>query len=441
MNKIKFHKKFIIHFKKITLFLWFWFITTICSINISQSYYFWLKSADNTPENIENIESSLGVKLPVVSFIFDPRDDNDVLNSIDKIVEKLWTDRIYHFTISPDMYSAKDVAMWKFDTQYKAFFKKIKEKNLHVIFRTMHEMNGWRYPWSSNPENFKAAWIHIWSLSRVVGLNEESILFDFSVNHRDMPTEWAPSQKAPLIQCNQSSTGCYHFEDYYPWNEFVDVVWFTFYNRWKANSNRQWLTPIQILYDPNWNTYERIKALNKPIIIDEVATTSVWYEWSYNFEKSRNEYLNHDGRKDKRIHQLWEFLVNCPEISVVIYFNTDYTHGLSFKITWEADWAIVNMEDNKVYGWFQELEMFSEKKLDNILSSLFHLNKFNIEWENIFISSKCNKEFSIISSIINQKASTKDWKLAVINEIKATNIKSDCITQTLDTLSKIYSEK
>ena len=441
MNKIQFHKKFIIHSKKVIFFLWFWFIITICNINISQSYYFWLKSADNTPENIENIENSLGVKLPVVSFIFDPRDRNDVLNSIDKIVEKLWTDRIYHFTISPDMYSAEDVVMWKFDSQYKTFFKKIKEKNLHVIFRTMHEMNGWRYPWSSNPEKFKAAWIHVWSLSRVAGLNEENILFDFSVNHRDMPTKWTPSQKASLIQCDQSKTGCYHFEDYYPWDEFVDVVWFTFYNRWKANSNRQWLTPTQILYDSNWNTYERIKALNKPIIIDEVATTSVWYEWNYSFEKSRNEYLNHDERKDNWIHQLRKFLVDRPEITVAIYFNADYTNGLTSKITWEADWAIVNIEDNKVYGWFQELEMFSEKKLDNILSSLFHLNEFNIEWEKIFISSKCNKEFLMISSIINQKASTNEWKLTTINEIRSKNIKSECITQVLDTLSNIYNKK
>jgi hypothetical protein len=40
------------------------------------------------------------------------------------------------------MYSANDVVLGKFDAQYTAFFKKIKEKNLHVIFRTMHEMNG-----------------------------------------------------------------------------------------------------------------------------------------------------------------------------------------------------------------------------------------------------------------------------------------------------------
>ena len=418
-----------------------WFFSLFINLNISEGYYFWLKSADNTPENIEAIENTYNVNLPVVSFIFDPRDENDVLNSIDRIVEKLWTDRIYHFTVSPDMYSANDVVLGKFDAQYTAFFKKIKEKNLHIIFRTMHEMNGWRYPWSSNPEKFKAAWIHVWTLSRVVGLNNENIAFDFSVNHRDMPTKWKPSQSASLIQCDINKDDCYHFEDYYPWDEFVDVIGFTFYNRWKANSNRQWLTPTQILYDKNWNTYERIKALNKPIVIDEVATTSVRYEWSYNFEKSRNEYLNHDERKNQRIHLLREFLVNRPEIIAAIYFNTDYTHGLSFKVIWEADRAIVNIEDNKVYGWFDELEMFSEKQLDTILSSLFHLKKFSIEWENVFISQKCDRELSTISSIINEKAKTIDEKKALIEKLLKINFKSECINKSLNALVKVYIKK
>jgi hypothetical protein len=255
-----------------------------------------------------------------------------------------------------------------------------------------------------------------------------------------MPTKWKPSQSAPLIQCDITKDDCYHFEDYYPWDEFVDVIWFTFYNRWKANSNRQRLTPTQILYDPNWNTYERIKTLNKPIVIDEVATTSVRYDWNYDFNKSRNEYLNHDERKDNWIHQLWEFLVNRPEIITAVYFNTDYTHGLSFKVVWEADWAIVNIEDDKVYWWFQELEMFSEKKLDNILSSLFHLNKFEIEWENIFISQKCNKEAKIILWAINKKK-TNEEKVEVIKKIQNWNVKSDCITQSLNSLLKIYGKK
>jgi hypothetical protein len=52
----------------------------------------------------------------------------------------------------------------------------------------MHEMNGGWYPRGSNPENFKKAWIHVWELSRSLGLDQKDILFDFSVNHWDMPT-------------------------------------------------------------------------------------------------------------------------------------------------------------------------------------------------------------------------------------------------------------
>ncbi len=419
----------------LSLFLvWLFF-----GFNNTQSYYFWLKSANNTPENIQTIENNLDVKLPIVSFIFDPRDENDVLNSIDRIVEKLWTDRIYHFTISPDNFSAEDVVSWKFDTQYTAFFKKIKEKNLHIIFRTMHEMNGWRYPWSSNPEKFKAARIHVRTLSRLAWLSEENIAFDFSVNHRDMPTKWIPSQSASLIQCNLWKKDCYHFEDYYPWDEFVDVIWFTFYNWWKAIDNRQWLSPAQILYDKNWKTYERLQKFWKPIIIDEVATTSVRYSWSYDFDKSRKEYLNDDERKDYWLHQLWEFLINHPEIVAAIYFNTDYTHWLSFKVTWEADWAIINIENNKVYNWFRDLELFWEKDLNNILKTLFKTEKIIIDWMKIEVSNSYAKEIQTISTVINSKTSDINEKIKLLEILKNANFKSQPINKSINILYEAYS--
>ena len=424
------------------LILWFIVAFIVSTIQwSSNSYYFWLKSSDNTPENIIDIEKTTWVKLPIVSFIFDPREKNDVLNSIDKIVDLLWTDRIYHFTLSPDEFSADDVVAWKFDSNYTAFFKKIKEKNLHVIFRTMHEMNGWRYPRSSNPEKFKAARIHVRSLSRTVWLNEENIAFDFSVNHRDMPTLWTPSQKAPLIECNISKEDCRHFEDYYPGDEFVDVVWFTFYNRWKASSNRQWLTPTQILYDPNRNTYERLKSFNKPIVIDEVATTSVWYEWNYDHEKSKSEYLNHDERKDLRLWQLWTFLVDHPEIVATIYFNVDYTHWLRLKLIWEADRAIVNLDENKIYDWFWNLELFWEKDLTNILSKIFKVEYIEIDWHNIAISPDYKREIKVISSIINKKSSNTLDKIKWVQKLQTIDFGSDKIDNSLDKLLKLYIQE
>lgn len=225
----------------------------------------------------------------------------------------------------------------------------------------MHEMNGGRYPRSSNPEQFKNAWIHVWNLSRTAGLDQSQILFDFSVNHRDMPTKSTPSQTATLYQCKPGTVGsggsvghpqwkdCPRFEDYYPGEQYVDIVGFTFYNRGKASSNRLWLTPEEILYDEEWKTLERVKALGRPIIIDEVGTTAVWYSETYDFNKSRQEYLSTTARKELRLGQLQSFFTQHPEILATIYFNVDYTHGLSFNVIGEADWAIVNLTENKIY--------------------------------------------------------------------------------------------
>lgn len=78
----------------------------------------------------------------------------------------LGEDKIYHISISPNMFTAVEVAAGKFDTQYKQFFDDVKKNNLRVIFRTMHEMNGGRYPRSSHPQDFQKAWIHVRELSR-----------------------------------------------------------------------------------------------------------------------------------------------------------------------------------------------------------------------------------------------------------------------------------
>lgn len=314
----------------------------------------------------------MGVYLPIVSFIFDPREHHNVLLKLEEIAEHLGTNRVYHISISPNMYSAKEVAEGAFDEQYLSFFKEIKEKNLKVIFRTMHEMNGGRYPRSSDPENFKKARIHVWNLSRISGLYQGDILFDFSVNHRDMTSKGIPSQTAELIQCKPGSTLekqdiCRIREDYYPGDEYVDLMGFTFYNRGKANSNRLWLTPEEILLDPERKTLERIQAKGKPIIIDEVGTTTVWYEGAYSFEKSREEYLYHSERKELWLNQLQTFISKNPEILAAIYFNVDYTKGLSFKAIGEADRAIADLSVGRVYQGFFNLYQNAEENLNRLL--------------------------------------------------------------------------
>lgn len=408
-------------------------------ISFSSAYYFGLKSADDTITNIQNIESQLHVTLPIVSFIFDPWEQHNVLDKLDDIAQTLGKDRIYHITLSPNTYSAKEVAEGAFDAQYLQFFEKIKEKNLKVIFRTMHEMNGGRYPRASNPTTFKQARIHVRQLSRMVGLDQTDILFDFSVNHRDMPTNGTPSQTASLYECKPSQSDCSKFEDYYPGDTYVDIVGFTFYNRGKATSNRLRLTPEEILFDPEWKTYERLVALGKPLIIDEVGTTAVRYREKYNAEHSRNIYLTTTDKKEQRLEQLHTFLTTHPEILAAIYFNVDYTQGLTFQIVGEADRAIVNPEQGKRYQGFYTLYGNSEFDLSLFLKTLMQNQFFTIDNETIIIPNTLQKEISIINSLLMQKADTKEEKAELVQHLSTLGIVDKKIQQSLHILQEIYA--
>ena len=353
-------------------------------ISITNWYVFWIKSADNTISNIAQIQDKYNLDFNIIGFIFDPRSE-DILWTINNLNEYFWTWKIYHITLSPNSYSAKQVSEWIFDEQYRQFFQTIKDNDLKIIFRTMHEMNWGRYPRWSNPEQFKEARIHVRELSRNEWLDQNNILFDFSVNHRDMPTNETPSQSAKLITCNKYKTDCYKFENYYPWDDYVDIVWVTFYNRGKATYSRQRYTPSRILNDTSRNTLSRLKSFNKPIFIDEVWSTAVRYTWLYNHMLSKAVYETDYDKKNERLIQLKNFMIQNPEIIWMTYFNTDYTNWLKKRTAWEADRAVINLENDKIYFWIYDL-IYNESTNDfNKLNNLFTVQN---NTKNIYLTRK-----------------------------------------------------
>ncbi len=322
-----------------------WIIITIVgSQSIGQGYLLGIKSQYNGRRDISDIETASNKTFPLVSMIYDRRTpENQQL--LDTAISRLWTGRMYHLTLSPFGLSAEQIAKWAFDEEYISFFQFIKEHDIKVMFRTMHEMNGGRYSRSSNPYRFKQARKHMRILAAKQWLKSDSIKFIFSVNHRDLPTTSTPSPQAPLIQCNQRIKmiyqSCYTREDYYPGDIRVDYMGLTMYNRGKGQSDRQRLWPKQIAYEPGRNVFNRIKNKGKPIVIDEVATTAVRYEQHYSYQKSLDVYKIHKKNKDKRLRKLKQFIVSEPMIKAVVYFNVDYTDGLRNRITGEADWKAV----------------------------------------------------------------------------------------------------
>lgn len=358
---------------------WCVVIMMIAGINTTTyGYTFGMLSPDDTADSISSMEEVYGLSLPMVSFIRDGY-GIEVQQTLAHLPDTLWTDRIYHITLSPELspeqaYTSAQVVWGYFDREYEQFFKTVKRTGIKVIFRTMHEMNGWRYPWSGDPASFKQARTHVYQLSREAWLDQSQILFDFSVNGWDMPVlDWEMShQWASLIECDQTkhnTSWCLTWEDYYPWDAYIDLMWVTFYNRGKATSNRQRLTPSQIMDEWRFNIRNRLVASGKPIIVDEVGTTSVRYQWSYDRAKSLQSYTSKDGqlRKNIRLKQLSARAWTKSDLVALSYFNVDRTIWLSWNNPWEADRSAIDLENQRYYSNIMLLYQNS----DNDLNELF----------------------------------------------------------------------
>lgn len=66
--------------------------------------------------------------------------------SLHNLVQTYGTGISYHITLSPYHGTARMVASGVFDEMYQEFFDDVQSLNITVYMRTMHEMNGGRYP-------------------------------------------------------------------------------------------------------------------------------------------------------------------------------------------------------------------------------------------------------------------------------------------------------
>ncbi len=339
----------------------------------SLSYTFWVFSdEDNRVNNIVSFEKQYWVKTDIVWFIFDTFKEKD-LTFLKKQIKLLWKNRIYHISISPYWYTAKQVANWAYDTEYLRFFKFVKKSWIKVLFRTAHEMNWSWYSRSWDPIDYKKMWKRIYHLSRKVGLNKSNILFIFSVNSIDLP-----SKNWKMIVCNpwyKKISNCLSFENYYPWSKYVNLMWMTLYNWWRGRPWQwaHWRSFWNLLNDSRTRMFSRLKKYWKKIIIDELWTTAVDFKWKRNIKKVRYAYNNNYRLKNKWIKNINAVLQKNPEIIAIMYFNRDKTHWFTKKVSWELDWSAFNYKTNKFY-----LSILNLYKNSNVSSLPFKKRKKNI---------------------------------------------------------------
>ena len=144
------------------------------------------------------------------------------------------------------------------------------------------------------------------------------------------------------------------------------------YNRGKWWHNRLRLTPEQIIYDAKWDLLDRLSLYNKPIIIDEVWTTSARYNWHYDRQVTVDSYLYDLESKNKWLEQLKHTLDNQSLIKWAVYFNVDYTRWHTYELRWESDRAVLDVSMNKVYHGIYPLLL--DSKLDKNELWFNHIN-------------------------------------------------------------------
>ena len=122
------------------------------------------------------------------------------------------------------------------------------------------------------------------------------------------------------------------------------------------------------------NTFSRLRALGKPIFIDEVGTTSANFIGEWSQEAARESYLSESGsiRKNAWLHNLQEVVDSTPEIKGMLYFNRDRTDGLTDRsLIGELDWAALSFRLGKSYSG--AIDMYKSRELSDG-SNLFEYN-------------------------------------------------------------------
>jgi beta-mannanase len=154
-----------------SLFLFFFLSSSVFAAD-THPFLFGLKIQDNSADIALNIENTYNIHLPVVGFFYDDFSDREFVSLSDAIDKLGIKNRMYHLTVNPLGFTAKELYLDPeakgFKAKYERLFKLIKEKNIKVLFRFCHEMNGGWYSWASDDIYYPLMWQRVWQWSRDV---------------------------------------------------------------------------------------------------------------------------------------------------------------------------------------------------------------------------------------------------------------------------------
>lgn len=174
----------------------------------------------------------------------------------------------------------------EYDDYFKEYAENLKNFGHPVLFRLNNEMNGdWceysSYHYSKDTEIFTESWRHIYNIFEEVGV--DNVLW-----------VWNPHDISyPNFNWN-------HYLNYYPGDEFVDIIGLTGYNNGDYYPGEVW-RGFEEIYDPLYKEYSEI--FEQPFMISEFSANSI------------------GGDKIEWIKDMFENMEKYKKIKVAIWWN------------------------------------------------------------------------------------------------------------------------
>lgn len=214
-------------------------------------------------EAVNSLEASENINFDIISFYLAWDEKNaesfpsELLeniaakNAIPMITWEPWASLLSESKDDPELSKERKVLKHISEGVYNAYIKKFADSlaayNHPVYLRFAHEFDNPQYPWSpkggNTPEEFKAAWIHIYNILKSRGAHEVMMV-------------WNP----------WSSEG---MEKYYPGDQYVDWIGVTALNYQTLNRSGK-SRSLKELYNP---FHEQLYGLSrKPVMLAEFGS-------------------------------------------------------------------------------------------------------------------------------------------------------------------------
>lgn len=183
-----------------------------------------------------------------------------------------------------------DILNGRYDELFIDYARKLKAFDKPVLFRLDNEMNGdWcgysSYHYSKDTKLFVELWRYVHNIFKENGV--DNVLWVWNPHDRSFPDfAWN------------------HYLNYYPGDEYVDIIGLTGYNTGTYYPGEVWRSFAEI-YDPMYEEYSAL--FNQPFMITEFGSNSV------------------GGDKNAWVEDMFNNIDRYPRIKVAIWWNgTDW---------------------------------------------------------------------------------------------------------------------